>query len=283
MAPQDDTVFTPELMAAFKAGQNVIVQGFERLKQVWDKLCNDVNSLLRAAQHLLNTDSAWASFYEWCTDTIKDAIKKIRELFQKIKTSMDKYIDLLTRTTKDGFPVVSLLEAGMAYTETVLPNVSSLSTDMVGSGKIDSWDAPAHDTYKARCVDQQDAVENCTERVKDVSGWLDDVAKGNVEFMTKTGDKLSEILDRLVRVAIDGGETVAGAVTQAPLALKDFSDVIGGLVAAAMQYEMDLANHLTDAIGKMNELEISTKDDKGLKQNPTATGVTYDWPHSVEA
>ena len=266
MAPTDtfNSPFTPVMLAQFNKGQTLLTDGLNNLKREWDACVQRVDNLLKQADHYLNSDSVWSSVCEFFTDDIKDAIKTIRKVFKEIKQKIDKIFDVLNRCVKNGFPLVSLLDFGQKYATTVLPHLSGMGGDMVGSGKIDSWRGPAHETYKTRCGDQVAAVDASTAKVRATATWLGTVATNNVAYMVQLGERVANVIGPLATLLLDLAETLAGAITQAPLALQDFSAFIGTAVTEVLTYEVNLANQLVGVLNSCTSLGMDQQDASGL-------------------
>ncbi|MGK5440417.1 hypothetical protein ACSNN7_01095 [Micromonospora sp. URMC 105] len=234
------------------------------IQREWQSLIDRINSLLARVQHELNNDSIWATLSEWWTEEITDAIKRVRKLVQEIGTKVGQIIGALQKAVDGSVPVGSLFETGLGWATQVNPLLSGLGPDMTGSGKIDSWRGPAKATYEKRVLDQIAAVNSTTEKVKATSAWLADVAEANTAYMVQLGERAAEVVGALTVVAIDGTATAAGAVTQLPLTLQDFSEFIGTAVTETLQYGLNLSNRLAEVLKQITTLAAEYGDHTGL-------------------
>jgi hypothetical protein len=273
--PPDNSEFAPLTMGAFRAGVAGLEKGLAHVEGEWQAVNQAIQRLLQRVERELDKLFTKTSLWERITDNIKDLVKRIRHLLKQIGEKVEQLLAALREAIANSVPVASLFEIGLNWASKVNPILSDLGNDMPYSGKINSWEGPAKETYKERVLDQIAAVDSTTEKVKATSLWLADVAKMNTDYMVKLGGRAIAVIAQAVILAIDTAETVEGAVTQVVVALADLSQLIGTVVQQVMEYQVELASRLAEVVKQITSIATEVGDRRGLPDGkwPAAVSV----------
>jgi phage-related protein len=274
-APVGDSEFAPEIMAAFRLAVSALEKALKELETAWNNLIDAVNQFLQRVQQWLDSNNLWAKAVEWFTDDVGKAVDWILALVEEIRPKITQWLEQLRKTIGGSIPVGSLFQVGLDWATKVNPQLSELGPDMTGSGKVDFWRGPAKITYEKRVKDQCDAVDGSVAKVKATSTWLADVARSNTDYMTQLAALVAQVVSSLVATVASISESAAGAVTQVPLALQDFGELIGTSIGTMIQHGVGLANRLSEVMGKIVELATEYGDHSGLPGGK--------WPKAVNA
>lgn len=271
----DGDEFAGATLGQFRTAKDLLSVAVGNIRKEWDALVKRINDLLARLEKELNNDSVWATLSEWWTDKIKDAVERVHVLVKEIGQKVSDALGTLDKVVAGSVPVLSLFDVGLDWAVKVNTPLSELGPDMTGGGAIDAWRGPAKVTYEKRVLDQIDAVEATTGKVKTVASWLGTVAEANTAYMVQLADRAAEIVGALVAVVIDGAETAGGAITQIVITLQHCSELIGECVKQALQYLTNLANRLASVVKQITDVAGEYGDHTGLPGGK--------WPSPVNA
>jgi hypothetical protein len=271
----DGDQFAQGTLGSFRAAKDLLAQLVDKIRKEWDAMVARINALLERLEHELNDDSIWSTISEWWTSKIKDAVEKVHKLVQQLGGQVSEVLASLEKVVAGSVPVLSLFEVGLDWAVKVNTPLSDLGPDMTGSGAVDAWRGPAKVTYEKRVLDQIDAVEATTGKVKAVSSWLAEVAAANTAYMVSLADRGAEVVGALVAMIIDATETASGAVTQLVITLQHTSELIGEIVKQTLQYLVNLANRMAEVIKQITTVAGEYGDHTGLPGGK--------WPSPVNA
>ena len=274
-----------EILAVYESATDMLHAMVKSLQQAWDGLVNAVRDLLQRAQHFLNADSLWSTITQRFTHYVTDAIDTIVGLMNQVQPEVDKVFATLATCATNSIPVVSLFRTALTLNTTILGGVSGLSADMGpdpasdtnGYGDIQAWRGPAKIAFDKRVGDQMDAANALSEKVKATSGWLAEVGASNTAYLTNLGHMAAELAGELITVAVGAAETAGGDIPQYVTTVQDFSEVIGTAVAHTLDWALDLNQHFSDALAKINEITGNVNDWDGIGSDgtwPRAAGVS---------
>ncbi|MFC0007725.1 hypothetical protein [Micromonospora siamensis] len=272
--PPQSTEFAPNIMSAFRKGVDLVEDVLRRIREGWDKLVASVNSLLKRVEDELDNDSIWATISEWWTEKIASAVRKIHELMETIGKEVSNALQRLEYAFQGSVPIGSLFETGFQFTTGVLTPLSEIGNDMGGGHNLAYWQGPTKEVYTQEVERQTKAVDASVGKVKATSQWLADVATANTAYIVEVGEHYAAVAGAITSTAIDISETAAGAVTQAPFALQEFSSLIGTAVSEGMSYLLNLGKRLAEVIQSINTLANEIADHSGELNGGR-------WPQSV--
>lgn len=184
-------------------------------------------------------------------DTIRDGLEK---LFKLIRTAVEHH-----------FPVVSLIWQSFNWVEKVqmpMNNLSHQKTDLAYH-----WTGEASAKYQDKVTAQNDAINAVATKADNVSKWLMDIAKYNIEYMTKLAEMATGFIGALVAAAIESA-TVIGI----PFAVKDLAGAIGTLVTQSLDNLVGIAKRFAEALSKVRDIMSMMSDPKLPQQQ---------WPQAV--
>jgi uncharacterized protein YjbJ (UPF0337 family) len=168
-SPDGSSAYTPISVRAFNRAVEMVEQLIAKIRAELNRLIGEVDKFIARTQDSLNW---FESAFEFFTGDVEEALGKIRELLEKGKGKVNELLEKAEKSVEGSVPVGSLFSRAFEMGDTVLRPLSGLHGDMTGSGKIDFWRGPAKITYEKRVGDQQDAVDNATDKVKSLATYL---------------------------------------------------------------------------------------------------------------
>lgn len=275
MTDADDT-FASGLLVTFRTGINLLETGVRNIHTAWDKLTLAVEQFLEAIRKKVEDDYWWSNVVEWFTDEIAGALKAFQSAIKVAREKVGEILGKLEKTLNGSVPVMSLFQVGLDWSTKVSINLSPITPDVTQSGGIDSWHGPAHDTYKTREAEQNEAVGQAVDQVKGISTWLSDVATANVHFVTDLLTQVGGIVEKIVEVTADVGEAAA---TSDPLsaqeAANDLSTLLGKFASNIIAYLASLGNRLADVLSLIGEVAREHSDSSAFPGSH--------WPKAVNS
>jgi phage-related protein len=275
MADTDDT-FAPALLGTFRTAISTLETGVNNIHTAWDSLALAVEQFLEAIRKKLEDDHWWNHVVEWLTDEIANALKAFQAAIEEARNKIGEILGKLEKTLNGAVPVMSLFQVGLDWSTKVDTTLSRIKPDITQSGGIDTWHGPAHDTYKARESDQNDAVGQAVDEVKGIAKWLSDVANANLHFVTDLLSQIGGIVEKIVEVTGDVG---VAATTADPLsaqeAANDLSTLLGKFASNIIDYLASLGSRLADVLGLIGEVASQHSDDSAFSGGH--------WPEAVNS
>src|SRR5690349_4178802 len=264
MAETDDT-FAPALLGTFRTAIGTLETGVRNIHDAWDKLTLAVEQFLEAIRKKLEDDHWWNKVVEWLTDEIAAALKDFQVAIEQARQRVGEILGKLEKTLNGAVPVMSLFTVGLDWSTRVNAGLSPIKPDIVQSGGIDTWHGPAHDTYRIREADQDEAVGLAIDQVKGTSKWLSDVANANVHFVTDLLGQIGGIVEKIVEVTADVGTAAAtGDPLSAQEAANDLSTLLGKFASNIIDYLASLGNRLADVLSLIGDIANEHSDDSAF-------------------
>lgn len=189
---------------------------------------------------------------------IRNALEKIWEWILKMEA-------LVTVAIRHHFPVVSLIIQGFNWLDHVQAPVSGLPHSK--SAGIANWEGAASNVYNERVAAQNEAIGAVGAKAGEISKWLIDIAKYNVEYMTKLSGMVTELVGKIVSATIE-----AATVVEIPFAIDAMADAVGQLATAALDNLIGIAERFVEALSKVRDL-------KSMMNDPKLPGGQ--WPQAV--
>lgn len=275
MAETDDT-FAPALLGTFRTAIGTLETGVRNIHDAWDKLTLAVEQFLEAIRRKLEDDHWWNKVVEWLTDEIAAALKDFQVAIEQARQRVGEILGKLEKTLNGAVPDMSLFTVGLDWSTRVNAGLSPIKPDIVQSGGIDTWHGPAHDTYKIREADQDEAVGLAIDQVKGTSTWLSDVANANVHFVTDLLSQIGGIVEKIVEVTADVGTAAAtGDPLSAQEAANDLSTLLGKFASNIIDYLAGLGNRLADVLSLIGDIANEHSDDSAFPGGH--------WPEAVNS
>jgi methyl-accepting chemotaxis protein len=275
MGNADDT-FAPALLGTFHTAVSTLQTGVRNIHEAWDKLTLAVEQFLEAIRKKLEDDHWWNKVVEWFTDEIADALKAFQAAIEEARTKVGEILGSLEKTLNGALPVMSLFQVGLDWSTKVNANLTPIKPDVTQSGGIDTWHGPAHDTYRTREADQEEAVGQAIDQVKSISKWLSDVANANVHFVTDLLSQIGGIVEKIVEVTADVGEAAAAAdPLSAQEAANDLSALLGRFASNIVDYLAGLGNRLADVLSLIGDVAGEHSDNSAFPGGH--------WPEAVNS
>jgi hypothetical protein len=263
-------------MGTFRTAISTLETGIKNIHDAWDKLALAVEQFLEAIRKKLEDDHWWNKVVEWFTDELADALKAFQAAIEEARTKVGEILGKLEKTLNGAVPVMSLFQVGLDWSTQVNTHLSPIKPDITQSGGIDTWHGPAHDTYKTREADQNEAVGQSIEEVKGVGKWLSDVANANVHFVTDLLSQIGGIVEKIVEVTGDVGEAAATAdPLSAQEAANDLSTLLGKFASNIIDYLASLGNRLADVLSLIGDVAGEHSDNSAFPDGR--------WPEAVNS
>jgi hypothetical protein len=184
-----------------------------------------------------------------------------------IREGLEKMFKLIRSAVEHHFPVVSLIWQSFNWVEKVQRPVNGLSHQLSRTDLSAHWTGEAATAYSQRFTEQHDAIGAISTKADNVSKWLMDIAKYNIEYMTELSKMATGFLGALVAAAIEGA-TVVGI----PFAVKDLANAIGTLVTQQLDNLVGIAKRFAEALSKVRDIMSMMSDLKLPDQG---------WPQAV--
>ncbi|MET8759684.1 hypothetical protein [Lentzea sp. NPDC004782] len=185
-------------------------------------------------------------------DTIRDGLET---LFKLIRTAMEHH-----------WPVVSLIWQSFSWVEKVQAPMNNLVHEKTDLAYY--WTGPASTKYQDKVTAQNDAIAAVATKSGNVSKWLMDIAKYNIEYMTKLAEMVTGFLGALVAAAIE-----AATVVEIPFTVTDLAGAIGALVTQSLDNLVGIAKRFAEALSKVRDI-LSMMSDPKLPKNQWPQAVT---------
>lgn len=230
---------------------SLLNQGFNGLE---DKAQQCIDKFNAAVHHI--TD--WRFVLGPALFVIRPAIDKIRE-------DLEKLVKLIRTAVDHHMPVVSLIVQSFNWVDHVQAPVNLLTHE--DSHLRYYWEGIASSAYQDKVAKQNDAISALANKSNEISKWLIDIAKYNVEYVTELAKMATGFLGALVAAAIE-----AATVVEIPFAVKDLAGAIGTLVTQALDNLVGIAKRFVEALSKVRDIKALMAGD----------GVLLDtWPQAV--
>lgn len=273
--PGGGSAYTPISVKAFDNAVMLVEQLIAKIRTELNNLIDRVNTFLANVQQELE-DSWIDSFFEFFNNDISEGVGDIRRLLEQGKSKISELLEKAEKSVAGSVPVASLFSRAFDLGDKVNRPLTGMYGEMTGSGEIDFWRGPAKITYEKRVQDQQDAVNNASDKVETLALYLGDAATANMTYMADLGERMGEVYGTITTTCVDLVAAGAGAITQFMDALAHFSEVIGTAVSQVIGYITALAARIADVLNQILALETEKSD---------LTGLTPDgkWPTPVSS
>lgn len=182
--------------------------------------------------------------------------KHLETVFKLIRTAVEHHV-----------PVVSLIIKSFDWLNRVQAPVNGLV--LPKTHLTYHWQGVAGTAYQDKLTAQNEAIAATAVKADQVSKWLMDIAKYNVEYMVELSKMATGFLGALVTVAL---ETVT--VVEIPFAADKLATAIGTLVTQSLDNLTGIAKRFVEALGKVRDLLSLMTDPKlpGRKWPQAVTG-----------
>ncbi|WP_406641530.1 hypothetical protein [Amycolatopsis sp. WGS_07] len=204
-------------------------------------------------------------------DTIKAGM-------DSIKGDLDKLYRLVEYALRHQMPIVSLVYQAFKWTDGIQRPLNGVySQNAPGSSQAPSyhnedlanWQGAAKTVYDSKVAEQVNAINVMGEKADAISKWLMEIAKANVEYMTKLAKLASNFLGAMASAAID-----AASVVGIPFSISKLAGAVGGLVTDGIGILVDVANRFMATLSRIRDVN-SWMNDKAFPASQ--------WPQAVHS
>ncbi|MGW1680466.1 hypothetical protein [Saccharopolyspora sp. NPDC002376] len=231
---------------------SLLDRGFDILEE---KVRESVDKFNAAVSHI----SEW----EFMLGPIMLAIKPAVDF---IRGELIKLVNLAETAVKHHVPVVSLIVQSFGWTEKVQGPVNGL---VHTKGHLSYyWEGQASSAYQDKVTAQNNAIGAIATKADQVSKWLMEIAKYNVDYITELAKMATGFAGALVSAAIE-----TASVIDIPFALSDLSGAIGDVVTKSLDNLVGIAKRFVETLSKVRDLK-SYMTDQALPRGS--------WPQAVE-
>ncbi|MBP2471622.1 hypothetical protein JOF53_000494 [Crossiella equi] len=193
------------------------------------------------------------------------AMLLIRPALDEIRTNLQKMLNLIRTAVEHHLPVVSLIVQSFKWLDKIQEPVTGLTHPKNHLSSY--WKGEASSAYQSKVTAQDAAVKTVAVKANDISKWLIDIAKYNVEYMTELAKMATGFAGQLVACALE-----AATVVEIPFAVDKLTGAIGTLVTQAMDNLVGIAKRFVEALSKVRDV-VSMMTDDTLPQRS--------WPQAV--
>lgn len=203
--------------------------------------------------------------YDWRL-LLGPAMPYIRRAMENLRHHLEKVFQLIRTAVEHHVPVVSLIVQSFKWLEDVQGPVNRLIHPK--NHLSQQWKGDAGAAYQEKVTAQNEAITAVGTKADQVSKWLMDIAKYNVDYMVRLSKLATDFIGALVGAAIE-----AATVVEIPFAVDQLATAIGTLVGDALHNLADIANRFMEALSKVRDI-ISLMSDPKLAQGQWPQAVT---------
>jgi hypothetical protein len=182
---------------------------------------------------------------ELITWYVKQKMEEIREycnrILERVRGALDRYRSVLR-----------LFEVSYLWTREVLGPVSEVRDALPDAEdfNLDHWQDDARPRYDTIVGEQQGALGDYAQRASFISGWLEDVAGENVDYLLALLETVAEVISTLVQAAVEAASAVGAAE-----AISSISGLVGDLVTAGIERLGQIGRRVSQILSNVGELE----------------------------
>ncbi len=177
-----------------------------------------------------------------------------RKGMNRISEEIKKLVDLVEYAMQSQLPVISLIYRSFDWQESVKAPMSEMSAPdgTWRDQNLENWrKSYAGIGYMVKKVPvQQAAINAVAANADEISTWLLEIAKTNVEYMTELAKKCVDVADKLIQAAVD-----TKTIINIPWAVDAAADSIGDVVAVLLKNLIDQADKFMDTLGNVRDAE----------------------------
>ncbi|MEV6237442.1 hypothetical protein [Lentzea sp. NPDC051838] len=235
--------------------------GADFVKARLDRCYDDLEN--KAVQCADRYNATVDHIFEW-RFVLGPALPYVNRAMNNLRANMEKVFQLIRTAVEHHIPVVSLIVQSFKWLEDVQAPVNRLTHQKNHLAQY--WKGDAGAAYQDKIPPQNDAIAAIGLKADQVSKWLMDIAKYNVDYMVRLSKLATDFIGAMVGAALE-----AATVVEIPFAVDALATAIGTLVGDALHNLVDIANRFVEALSKVRDI-MSLMSDPKLAQG---------WPQAV--
>ncbi|MER6989519.1 hypothetical protein ABT337_13805 [Saccharopolyspora hirsuta] len=130
------------------------------------------------------------------------------------------------------------------------------------------WEGSASDAYQGKVSKQNAAIGAVAAKADQVSKWLMEIAKYNLDYVTELTKMATGFLGALVSAAVE-----SATIVEIPFAVSDLAGAIGEVFTKSLDNLVGIAKRFVEALSKVRDLQ-SYMTDQAIHGGH--------WPQAVE-